>query len=355
MSVMLIIDGVKYKLWTPKDEEKDFHPMIKEHSKEIFGENSIYFDIKHKLRSKSGIATIPDAYVISLSKPYTWYIIENELSSHQVYDHIVPQVSKFVGNIDELETQTEIRDILDKEVDQDRVLKAYVEKMIGQDIFRFLTELVSKPPKIVLVIDDITPEIDRANKSLRKLANTEIVEFKTFVRENAPSVHAHLFEPLYKPEVRKPEVPESQVKPIEPLIISREELSTLKDGMVVICPSKPDGVNFLLRHEAWGFVRIRKRPQYFALYISHPESRVSYFGEVKEVLEPKDPESPISEEEARNYKEFKEGKKIIVLKPESLKKLDKGIPKGTLKRGRLQGLKYTTLGKFTNARTLDDL
>ena len=193
---MLIIDGVRYKLWTPKDEEKEFHPMIKEHSKEIFGENSIYFDIKHKLRSKSGIAAIPDAYVINLSKPYEWYIIENELSSHQVYDHIVPQVSKFVGNIEELETQTEIRDVLDKEVDQDIVLKAYVEKMTGQDIFRFLTELVSKPPKIVLVIDDITPEIDRANKSLKRLANTEIVEFRTFIRENAPNVHAHLFEPL---------------------------------------------------------------------------------------------------------------------------------------------------------------
>lgn len=41
----LIIDGVKYKLWTPKHEEKEFHPMIKEHSKEIFGEKSLYFDI----------------------------------------------------------------------------------------------------------------------------------------------------------------------------------------------------------------------------------------------------------------------------------------------------------------------
>ena len=35
---MLLIDCVKYKLWTPKDEEKESHPMIKEHSEEIFGE-----------------------------------------------------------------------------------------------------------------------------------------------------------------------------------------------------------------------------------------------------------------------------------------------------------------------------
>ena len=194
---MLIIDGVKYKLWTPKDEEKEFHPMVREHSKEIFGEDSIYFDIKRKLSSKSGIAAIPDAYVITLSKPYKWYIVENELSSHPVYSHIVPQISKFVDAIEELETQRDIRDILDKEINEDIVLKAFIEKKTGQDSYRFLTELLSKPPKIALIIDEITPEVEKASKSLKKLADTEIIEFQTFVREDAPNVRAHLFEPLY--------------------------------------------------------------------------------------------------------------------------------------------------------------
>jgi len=195
---MLIIDGVKYRLWTPKDEEKDFHPMVKKHSKEIFGEDSIYFDIKHKLTSKSGIAAIPDAYVITLSKPYEWYIVENELASHPVYSHIVPQVSRFVDSIEELETQRDIRDILNNEIEHDMVLKAYIEKKIGKDPYRFLSELLSSSPKIALIIDEVTPEVDKASKSLKKLANTEIIEFKTFVREDAPNVHAHLFEPLYE-------------------------------------------------------------------------------------------------------------------------------------------------------------
>jgi predicted transport protein len=42
--------------------------------------------------------------------------------------------------------------------------------------------------------------VEKASKSLKKLANTEIVEFKTYVREDAPNVHAHLFEPLYVTE-----------------------------------------------------------------------------------------------------------------------------------------------------------
>lgn len=65
---MLIIDGVKYNLWVPK-EEKQLEEMVKEHAKEIFGKESVYFDLKQKLTSKSGIASIPDGYVISPSKP----------------------------------------------------------------------------------------------------------------------------------------------------------------------------------------------------------------------------------------------------------------------------------------------
>ena len=34
---MLIVDGVRYKPWPPKNEEKEFHPMVKGQAKEIFG------------------------------------------------------------------------------------------------------------------------------------------------------------------------------------------------------------------------------------------------------------------------------------------------------------------------------
>lgn len=195
---MLVIDGVKYRLRTPTDEEKDFHPMIKEHSKEIFGEDSIYFDIRHKLISRSGIGSIPDAYVISLSKPYQWYIVENELASHRVYEHIVPQISKFISGVENLRSQREIRDVLYNEITQDKVLKASVEKMIHpEEIHRFLSSLVSEPPNIALLIDEVTDEVREASRALKKLGETKVVEFRTFVREDAETVHAHLFEPIY--------------------------------------------------------------------------------------------------------------------------------------------------------------
>jgi hypothetical protein len=64
---MPIIDGVKYNSWIPK-EEKQLEEMVKEHSTDIFGKDSIYFDLKQKLTSKSGIISIPDGYVISASQ-----------------------------------------------------------------------------------------------------------------------------------------------------------------------------------------------------------------------------------------------------------------------------------------------
>jgi predicted transport protein len=204
---MLVIDGVRYKLWTPKDEEKEFHPLIKEHSKEIFGEDSLYFDVKHKLISRSGIGSIPDAYVISLSKPYDWYIVEIELASHRVYEHIVPQISKFISGIENLRSQREVRDVLYKEITQDKVLKACVQKMIHpEEIHRFLSSLVSKSPRIAIIIDEVTDEVREASKALKKLGETEVVEFKTFVREDAPNVHAHLFEPISGPTKISPPI-----------------------------------------------------------------------------------------------------------------------------------------------------
>jgi len=195
---MLVIDGIKYKLWTPMDEEKEFHPMVKKYSKEIFGEDSHYFDVKHKLKSKSGIVSIPDAYVITLSKPYEWYIVENELSTHPVYSHIVPQILKFISGIENLRSQREIRDILYDEINHDKILKEYVETKIGSEVYRFLSKLLSKRAKIVIVIDEITEQIKDVCKFLEKFG-IQIVEFKTFVREDEENVHAHQFKPLYIP------------------------------------------------------------------------------------------------------------------------------------------------------------
>jgi hypothetical protein len=118
---ILLIDGVKYEEWRPASEG-EFEQVVKEHAKDIFGEQSIYLDIKQKLRSKSGIGSIPDGYVIILGDEPHWHIIEVELASHPVFEHIVPQLVKFIGGIKNLSTQREIISVLHEEISKDKVL-----------------------------------------------------------------------------------------------------------------------------------------------------------------------------------------------------------------------------------------
>jgi len=136
--------------------------------------------------------------------------------------------------------------------------------------------------------------------------------------------------------------------------IQKSKLRSLKEGIVLIAPSQPYGVDFLLRYNAWGFIRSERSPDYFALYVSSPESRIIFFGEIKKIITPYDPDSPISQKDIMQYGTNVERKKIVLLKPNSLKRIGNGIPKG-VKKGKVQGIKYVTLSRFINASTLDDL
>lgn len=206
---ILLIDGVTYEVWTPSNED-EFEQIVKEHAKDIFGEESIYLDIKHKLKSKSGIGSIPDGYVIIFGDKPHWHVVEVELSSHPLYEHIVPQVSKFINGIKNPSTQKEIVDVLYREINGDEFLKLHLTKGIGTtEIYKFLSDLLSKLPVVTIIIEKHTEQLDEAISALAH-PQIKIVEFQTFTREGVGlNVHAHLFEPLYKPALPEEQGPPS--------------------------------------------------------------------------------------------------------------------------------------------------
>lgn len=199
---ILVIDGVKYEAWTPTNED-EFERMVKEHAKDIFGEQSIYLDIKHKLRTKSGIGSIPDGYVIVFGAQPHWHIVEVELSSHPLYEHIVPQVGRFIGGIRNPSTQKDIVDALFNEIDRDEFLRLQLKKAIGTaETYKFLADLVSKSPVVTIIIEKRTEQLDEAIGALAH-SQIKVVQLQTFAREDVGlPVHAHLFEPLCEPRER---------------------------------------------------------------------------------------------------------------------------------------------------------
>ena len=177
--------------------------MVKEHAKDIFGKDSIYFDIKQKMKSKAGIGSIPDGHVITFESTPRWYIVEVELSCHPLYDHIASQMTKFSTGINDLKTQKAIVDTFYGEVNSDAIKQNLLKHKIGsREIYEFLSGLISNSPILVIVIDEKTEELEEVCSSLR--LETKVIAFRTFEREGVgPAVHAHLFEPLYSRTLTK--------------------------------------------------------------------------------------------------------------------------------------------------------
>jgi len=151
---------------------------------------------------------------------------------------------------------------------------------------------------------------------------------------------------------RLPQAEAGQSPPAKP-VVSREQLGSYPPGEVAVFPSTREGVLFLLKYNAWAHVYIRRQPPYLALYVGAPDSEVQYFGEIAKIIEPSDPDSPIKD----NYREisgYSEGKKLILLKEDSVKRLEKPVPFGRPTR-RTKGLFYTSIEKLSKATSIDDL
>jgi hypothetical protein len=191
----LLIDGARYIQWSPQRED-DLEKQVKEHSKEIFGVDSAYLDLKQRLKSRAGIGSIPDGYVLTFGNEPRWFIAEVELSSHPLYDHIAVQLTKFMNGVANPNSQREIVNAIYEEIGKDEVLKAWIKNRIGaEEIHSFLSNLISQPPIIAVVINERADELQEVCNSLP--GEKRILEFQTFVEEGAGlDVHAHLYHPL---------------------------------------------------------------------------------------------------------------------------------------------------------------
>jgi predicted transport protein len=191
---LLVVDNIKYHLFVPKDE-KELEMMVKEHFSDIFGENSLYFDIKPEFRSKSGIGSKPDGIILFFDKP-SFYVVEIELARHPIHDHIIAQITRFNTALKRNpETRTRMTEVIYSEILSDPFKEAFIKSKVKGELFKFLTEVFSSTPIVVIIIDELTEELEEAVDGLP--LECRIIEFKTFVREGIGlGVHAHLFEPL---------------------------------------------------------------------------------------------------------------------------------------------------------------
>jgi len=176
---IVIKDGVKYTRHF-FETESQFEQIILSQYKFIFGDNAILFD-KQKIRTATGIGTIPDAFIISPDK-LKWYIIEVELASHNVYQHVIPQITRFKNALENIHNRKALVTFFDRSIEDDLTkLAGWISATDDKNVFRLISEILDEEPELIIIIDDQNEELEIASKNLP--FNTRINIFKTFCRD----------------------------------------------------------------------------------------------------------------------------------------------------------------------------
>lgn len=207
---VIVKDGIRYLPYQYEDED-DLETMFRKHVDIIFGNVSLFFDAS-KIKSRSGIGTIPDGFVLLLDEE-NWYIVEVELAMHPLYEHIVPQISKFNSAIKNLITRKELIDAFYEGINNDIQLRCKFESIgIKKELYKILTDIINKNPEIIIIIDEKTDALEEVCDSLP--FSTKVLEFKTYCREGVGvNVSIHLFDVLKDYYVEYTKAPFVEKKP----------------------------------------------------------------------------------------------------------------------------------------------
>ena len=326
---LIIINGKQYELFS-FDLEEDFEREIVNHAEEIFGKNTILFDVKKRLKSiKTSIVSIPDGYLIEASNPDKprLFILENELAEHDPFNHIGIQLMRFGTSYGS--GSREVKQFLVKEIRKDPEKKKFIDEIIKKSKFHNIDELIEhvvfdEPYSAIVIIDEITEDLNIVLNQLRK--RPDIIEFKTYNEKgkDLPMSFIHRFTPF-------------QQDIIEATIESRipaEEVDT------IVCPAREKGFEKAFSVEdRWYPVSISATmiPQikYIAMYQVAPISAITWIGTIKEI---------------RPYQNT--GKYEIIL---ASKQKIKPIPLNKNQNTRVKTLRSPRYAKFSNIETAKNL
>jgi len=164
------------------DKENVFEEFIVANAEILFGTNSIYVDIKHKIENSSLGGTIPDGALIDLSdlENPEFYLVEIELQNHDFRSHIYPQIDKFFDFFSNTQERNKLTEKIYSIFRQDEALKLKLKSIIGtKEIYRFLKDILENSQNIMIIIDGAKPEfeeiMDTYTDTWGKMVSVQIV------------------------------------------------------------------------------------------------------------------------------------------------------------------------------------
>jgi hypothetical protein len=222
--------------------EQEVEDLIVANSEHFFGPSSIFVS-KMKIETKDHFGTVPDGFAVDLSTRI-WYIVEAELSHHNVWTHIAPQVTKQLLAAGRPETRQLLTEILVEMVTQDsRTKEKFDDESIKEiDIRKVLGEIFEKPPIIGMPIDAITNDLRDWAATLKNDVKLWIV--RKYVQFGNPRIVAYDIPEEYRPvfdTTDRGSQPKSGIKTYDVSITDLMEEGFLSAGTELTMSYKPRG------------------------------------------------------------------------------------------------------------------
>src|SRR5262249_11689497 len=163
MAIIFDKSGSLYRPFSFQNEAQ-FESKVVELADQIFGPSSIYVDVKKRMRG-GDIVSIPDGYVVDMAQVSAprLFVVENEIVSHDPFQHIGIQMLKFVTGFQE--GQVAIRQFLMGEISKQPAQLARLEEGTrtsgSRNVDAYLDRAVFAEFRGLVVIDERRPELNR--------------------------------------------------------------------------------------------------------------------------------------------------------------------------------------------------
>lgn len=145
------------------DNEESLENAVIEKHKILFGDQTILLNIKKKVESKTFGGAIPDGILFDFTNKENpqFYLVEIELSTHDFYGHIFPQITKFMAFFKNSLSREKMIEGLFAIIKSDSQLEEDFKKKLGnKEIYKTLKDVIENSYNILLVIDSEKPEFE---------------------------------------------------------------------------------------------------------------------------------------------------------------------------------------------------
>lgn len=162
MSISVFLNGQDFQQII-YDKENEFERLIVDNAETLFGSDTIYIDVKHRINGSSLGGTVPDGLLIDLSdldNPEL-YLVEIELQNHDFFKHIFPQITRFFAFFRNSSSRQKLTEQIFSIFKANSPLREKLKELVGtREVYKFLKDMLESSQNILIIIDGPKPEFE---------------------------------------------------------------------------------------------------------------------------------------------------------------------------------------------------